>query len=99
LRQVIRWLLAVGQNDYGANLVADLSIGFGNDGGLDNRRVSLQRVFDFRGRDEDTAALETIVAPAGDEKVAIRVLIGQVAGDVPAVANDRLSSLGVFVVT
>ena len=70
----------------------------GNDGGFNDGRMFLQSIFDFGRRDEDAAALETVVTPAGDEEITVVVLRGEIAGKVPAVADNRFCSLRIFIV-
>ena len=43
--------------------------------------------------------LEAVVAPAGYVEITCAILIGEVAGKIPAVSNYRLGSFTVFVVT
>src|ERR1043166_3918163 len=59
----------------------------------------LERVFDLSRRNEDAAALETVIAASCNIEVTFRVLIGEVAGEIPAVANRGFSSFTILVVT
>ena len=71
----------------------------GNNRGFDDGGMFLKSIFDFGWRDEDAAALKTVVTPAGDEEITLIVFLGEIAGEVPAVTNNRFGSSLVFVVT
>jgi hypothetical protein len=99
LGEISRRLVAVGYDHDGVNLIADIAIGYREHGGFDDRGVLLQGVFDFGRGYENTAALEAVVAPASYVEIAFAILIGEIAGKIPAVSNNRLGSLRVFVIT
>ena len=80
VEQLVGWLVALGQNNQGADLVADLRVGLGDNGRLDYRGMLLQRIFDLGPRNENPAAFEAVVTPSGDKKIPLVILVGEIAG-------------------
>ncbi len=61
-----------------------------DDAGLGDRRVLDQRALDLERPDEVARGVDHVVGAADEPEVAVRVLAGAVAGDVPAVLKRLL---------
>lgn len=90
--------IALGQDHNRADLIAYIVIRYGNDGDFGDRGMLLQGIFYFGRGDKNTTAFKAVVAPAGDEEISFAILIGEVSGKVPTVANCRFGSLTILVV-
>src|SRR5579884_3656896 len=85
--QLGRGGVAGSQDDEGFDDLATHLVGAGNDSGLGDRGMFFERAFDLEGANAVAGADDDIVGASHEPEVAVLVLVGAIAGDVPVAAN------------
>ena len=75
------------QRDERLDHLADRRVGLADDRRLGDRRVIGQRVLDLERADQVSSGLDHVVGAADEPEVAVRVALGEVAGQVEVVGE------------